>query len=152
MSMKNLNILLSIITLIFCFIFYKSAINIVEPADIYPKTLIIVIGILAIIILIQAVFFRKNDKAVYPFSNIKYRRVMLTTVSTFIYYFCVKYVGFYVSSFIFIIILSILLGKKEAQNKKEIVKVILISLIVMIVIYLGFGLFLKVPTPKALLF
>ena len=148
MSMKQLNILLSAVILIFCFIFWKSAIKIVEPADVYPKTLIIVIGLLAIIILLQALFFKKNDINIYPFANIKYGRVILTIVLSFIYYFGVKYVGFYVSSFLFIIVLSILLGK----NMKEVIKVILLSLIVTSIIYLGFGVFLKVPTPKALLF
>lgn len=150
MSMKQLNILLSAVILIFCFIFWKSAIKIVEPADVYPKTLIIVIGLLAIIILLQALFFKKNDINIYPFANIKYGRVILTIVLSFIYYFGVKYVGFYVSSFLFIIVLSILLGKNK--NMKEVIKVILLSLIVTSIIYLGFGVFLKVPTPKALLF
>jgi len=152
MSMKQLNILLSVITLIVCAVFWRSAITIVEPADVYPKTLIIVIGLLAIMILFQAIFFKPKDHDVYPFANMKYGRVILMTVSMFLYYFAVKYIGFYVSSFIFIILLSMLLGKKENKDKKEIVKVILLSFIVTGIIYLGFGVFLKVPTPKALLF
>lgn len=152
MSMKQLNILLSVVTLIICAVFWSSAVNIVEPADVYPKALIIVIGSLAVVILIQALFFKKDDSKVYPFANLKYNRVITTIIFAFVYYFGVEYIGFYVSSFIFIIVLSFFLGKKEDRTLKEFAKLIVISLVVTAIIYLGFDVFLKVPTPDALLF
>lgn len=153
MSMKQLNILLSVVTLIICSVFWKSAITIAEPADVYPKTLIIVIGLLAIVILIQALFFKKEDSNVYPFSGTKYNRVIMTIVATFIYYLAVKYIGFYVSSFIFMVILSLLLGKKEKRKDvKEVQRCILISFITIGIIFLAFTCFLHVPTPVGLLF
>lgn len=152
MSKKRLNIALSLITLIICAVFWNSAIHIAEPADVYPKVLIATIAFLAVVILVQAIFFRKEDTDVYPFAGVHYNRVLSTVVLSFVYYFGVKYIGFYVSSFIFIIVLSMLLGKKEDRTVKELAKVTLISLVVTGIIYLGFGVFLRVPTPTALFF
>lgn len=150
MSMKQLNIILAICTLIVSFFFWKSASTIVGEAGTYPKALIALMAFFAVCILLQALFFKKDDKNQKPFANIKWFRVGITIIVTVLYYFSAKYIGFYSSSFIYIILLSLILEKK--RTAKTVVLLTIISLVVTIIIYLAFGIFLRVSVPKGLLF
>ena len=67
------------------------------------------------------------------------------------YYFGIKTIGFYVSSFFFIIVLTWLLGEREV-GIKVFARLGTLSIVVMGLIFLGFNVFLKVPTPTGILF
>lgn len=151
MSMRKVNIISSILILVMSFIFWNDAAGIRPPAHIYPKTIIAITGFLGFALLIQAIFFPKSVAQTKPFAGLKYKRVLLTIISTILYYFALKTIGFYVSSFFFIIILTWLLGEREI-GLKVFTKLGTLSIVVMALIYLAFKVFLKVPTPTGILF
>lgn len=151
MSMRNVNIISGILILATSFLFWNDAADIRPPAHIYPKTIIAIVAFLGLALLIQAIFFPKAVAQTRPFAGIKYKRVLLTIVSSIIYYFALKSIGFYVSSFFFIIILTWLLGEREV-GAKVFARLGALSIIVMTLIYLAFKVFLKVPTPTGILF
>lgn len=150
MSMKQLNLVLVGVLLFFCVIFMKAALTITVPADLYPKVLITLIAFISVMIFIQTMFFNKADRENFPFAGMQYTRVLVTIFSTTLYYFGVKYIGFYLSSFLYIVILCSLL--ENERNLKKLLFLLLLSLLLVLIIYLGFHVFLQVPTPKGLFF
>lgn len=146
MSMRKVNIILSLLILGLCFIFWRDAANINPPAHIYPKTIIITAGLLACILLIQAIFFSKNRANENPFKGTNYGRVLTTLVSAIIFFVSINIIGFYVSSFFFIIIVTWILGDKGG-GIKAFAKLGLLSIVVTSLVYVSFKIFLKVPTP-----
>lgn len=151
MSMRMVNIISGIITLAVSFIFWNDAAGIRPPAHIYPKTIIAIAAFLGVALLVQGIFFPKNVAQTKPFAGLKYKRVLLTIIATIIYYFSLTFIGFYVSSFFYIIVLTWLLGTREV-GVKVFAKLGTFSIIVMVLIYLAFKVFLSVPTPTGILF
>jgi len=151
MSMRKVNIISAVLILALSFLFWNDAAGIRPPAHIYPKTIIAITAFLGFALLIQAIFFPKTVSQTKPFAGLKYNRVLLTVITTVIYYFALKTIGFYVSSFFFIIILTWLLGEREF-GVKVFAKLGILSIVVMGLIYLAFKVFLKVPTPTGILF
>ncbi|NLT96226.1 MAG: hypothetical protein GXW85_12005 [Clostridia bacterium] len=149
--MRKVNIISGILLLAISILFWNDAAGIRPPAHIYPKTIIAIVAFLSIALLIQAIFFPKAVAQTRPFAGIKYKRVLLTIFSSIIYYYALKVIGFYVSSFFFIIILTWLLGEREV-GVKVFARLGTLSIIVMTLIYLAFKVFLKVPTPTGIFF
>ncbi|MGI6226708.1 MAG: tripartite tricarboxylate transporter TctB family protein [Peptococcales bacterium] len=151
MDMRKINIISGIIILALSAIFWMDAAKIRPPAHIYPKTIIAIIAFLGLALLIQAVFFPKSLSQTKPFTGLNYNRVLVAILTTLMYYFGIKTIGFYVSSFFFIIVLTWLLGEREV-GIKVFARLGTLSIVVMGLIFLGFNVFLKVPTPTGILF
>jgi len=151
MSMRIVNIFSAILILTLSFLFWNDSAGIRPPAHIYPKTIIAITAFLGLALLIQAIFFPKAVSQTKPFVGLKYNRILITVITTVIYYFALKTIGFYVSSFFFIIVLSWLLGDRQF-GLKILSKLGTLSIVVMGLIYLAFKVFLKVPTPTGILF
>lgn len=151
MPMRKVNIISAILILALSILFWNDAAGIRPPAHIYPKTIIAITGFLGLALLIQAIFFPKAVAQTKPFAGLNYKRVFITVISTVIYYYALKTIGFYVSSFFFIIVLAWLLGEREV-GAMVFAKLGILSIVVMGLIYLAFKVFLKVPTPTGILF
>jgi len=151
MSMRKINYILSILILALCFLFWTDAAGIRPPAHIYPKTVIAVTAFLAASLFIQSIFFPKALKQGNPFQGTNWKRVIITIASTIIFLFAVNTIGFYVSSFAFLVIVTWILGDKEV-SLKAISKLGVLGIVVMGIVYASFKIFLKVPTPKGILF
>lgn len=151
MSMRTFNYIFSVIVIALCFFFWQDAASIRPPAHIYPKTIIAVAGFLAFSLLLQSLFFPSSLIQRNPFEGTKWFRVLTIIFATIIYYFAVKTIGFYVSSFIFIIITTWFLGDRTI-NIKVFGRLATLSLVLNVIVYASFKLFLKVPTPTGILF
>lgn len=147
MSIKHLNIILVAFLLVFCLIFGKSADSITAPADVYPKAIVTMIAVLAIILLLQTVITKKGDTEANPFAGLKFNKIFCTIFCTLLYYVGIQMLGFYVSSFLFLIGLILLLDHHKQKSWKEYGCIVLLCLVVICIIYLGFHVFLRVPTP-----
>ncbi|MFZ7102748.1 MAG: tripartite tricarboxylate transporter TctB family protein [Peptococcaceae bacterium] len=149
--MRKINYIIAILILVLSYFFWTDAAGIRPPAHIYPKTIIAIAAFLACALLVQAIFFPKALKQGNPFAGTKYGRVALTIVATIIYYFALKTIGFYVTSFFFIIILTWLLGDRKV-GLKIFARLGILGIVVMGLVYASFKVFLKVPTPTGILF
>ncbi|KJS83378.1 MAG: hypothetical protein JM58_12730 [Peptococcaceae bacterium BICA1-8] len=151
MSMRKINYIISTLILALCYFFWNDAAGIRPPAHIYPQTVIAVTAFLAFALLIQSIFFPKALIQGKPFEGTKYSRVITSIIATIVYYFVLKAIGFYVSSFFFIIILTWLLGDRRV-GLKIFAKLGILGIVVMGLVYAAFKIFLKVPTPPGILF
>ncbi|MFZ5943579.1 MAG: tripartite tricarboxylate transporter TctB family protein [Bacillota bacterium] len=151
MEMRKVNFIIAGLILTISYFFWTDAAGIRPPAHIYPKTIIAITAFLGFALLIQSIFFPKSLIQGKPFEGINYPRVLTTIVATIIYFFVLKTIGFYVTSFFFIIILTWILGEREI-GLKIFAKLGLLSLVVMGLVYASFKVFLNVPTPTGILF
>ncbi|MDK2824802.1 MAG: putative tricarboxylic transport rane protein [Clostridia bacterium] len=151
MTMRKFNYILSILILALCFFFWIDAAGIRPPAHIYPKTVIAITAFLAVALLVQSIFFPKALIQGKPFEGTKYGRVLTTLLSTIVYFFAVKTIGFYVSSFFFLVIVTWILGDKS-EGVKALARLGILGIVVVGLVYASFKLFLKVPTPPGILF
>jgi hypothetical protein len=149
--MRKFNYILSILILALCFFFWIDAAGIRPPAHIYPKTVIAITAFLAVALLVQSIFFPKALIQGKPFEGTKYGRVLTTLLSTIVYFFAVKTIGFYVSSFFFLVIVTWILGDKS-EGVKALARLGILGIVVVGLVYASFKLFLKVPTPPGILF
>ncbi len=83
--------------------------------------------------------------------HIDYSRAWLVVLASLIYVAAINYIGFYVSSFVFLTLLSWLLSDR-GRNLPSLGISTLFGLLVTGALYATFWLFLKVPTPQGLLF
>lgn len=142
--------LLSIGALIIVAIFMYYTKDIVAPAHIYPRCILIAMAVLAVILMLMTFKEDKEDsQAVKPFATVNNKRVWTIIISTAIYLVATVTIGFYVSTFIYLLVL--MLGFSEKRTTKTVVSVVLTSFVVTAIIFAGFWTFLQVPTPVGLL-
>lgn len=142
-SMKN--ILLAVVLFIFLFFFIRETLTIEYPSNVFPLALQILIGIFTIIILVSPEKEGKQKEA----QNVKWLRVIGIIVGSIIYLIVMPLIGFYVTSFIFITIVSWLLGK--THTVKDVAICSLASFTIMIFIFIIFYVGVNIPTPTGLL-
>lgn len=157
--MKKYNIISSTILLIFSgalylyaatFPVYQKKIAVLNPGF-YPKFLAIIMGILAILLLVSSLMQKvKEKKAFWDGTSTKSMvLLLLTLVMLVIFPIGLQYVGFPITTFLFILTLVYCLTDREKYGIKTI---LLISLAITIAIYLVFIMFLRIPFPKGILF
>jgi len=100
--------------------------------------------ILCVFWLLIDIFYLKSNEQ--HKSNIIFSRVISTAVLTLIYILLLNIVGFYLLTTIFIPLLMYFLGIKDIKL------LIGVSIFFVILLYIGFSIFLGVPTPQGILF
>jgi putative tricarboxylic transport membrane protein len=122
-----------------------------EPRSmIFPKVILMIMAVLSALLLLQSLLMKKpaglaNTKS-FPFS-----RALLCFLLIVIYLFCMESVGFYLSSFLFYIAVTFILGRRELDIRKGLSR-IGISALFTVILYILFNRLLVVQTPKGLLF
>ncbi len=153
MTMRQINYFLGIGGLLLSFFFYREAGNIMGDAGLYPKTVITVLAFLSVLLLIQNHFRPlESAKVKMPFKDTRWVVIMGTIFGAGFYIWLVDVVGFYVTSFFFLIIATYLLSGEKKFNPKTLITLTVMATIVVGVVYLAFKVFLKVQTPTGILF
>ncbi len=144
--MRKGNIVVSIIMLILGgFVLYTTSSfpqvngNVVGP-EFFPRIIAIGLLILGGILLIQNTIIKSEDKELKFFKkdNMKSYLVMLITL---VYLIAMSFVGFVISSIIYLIILMIMYG---IENK---IKAVINSVVIVGIVYVVFNNLLSVPLP-----
>jgi len=111
-----------------------------------PKLILITTIILSVLLFLRSRVTEKNNGGKNIFQGVSVSRVLLTIFATILYIQFSSILGFYFSTFIFLLVMFIFLGLK-----KKLLYLIIPALVILI-LFLIFTLWLKVPTPKGILF
>jgi hypothetical protein len=152
MLMRRINVIIGICSIIFAIAFYTQALGIRPPANYYPMTIIATIGFLGLALLIQNHFKPMAAAFTTPFKGTRWKVIFGTILGSIFYVYLVDVIGFYVASFIFLIIATGSLSDVPSFRGKPFFKLLAMAFVVVGLIYLGFDMFLNVPTPSGLLF
>jgi hypothetical protein len=122
-----------------------------EPrAVVFPKVVVGIMIVLSALLFIQTLIIKKKAaaQAGRPFS---FGPAIVTFVLTVIYFALMERLGFYLSSFLFFVAVTFILGREDLTFRKGTLRVGL-SVCFMIILYILFNKLLAVQTPKGLLF
>jgi putative tricarboxylic transport membrane protein len=150
---RKQDIIVSVIVLGISILFYINTKPLTPPADIFPKVVILTFAVLGIILLLKSIFYKKygeerTEEDSKEINNPKRRWISI--VSLIVYTILIPIVGFYVTSALFVTLISIYL-RGEKQGVLGYIRPLLISCLVMAVLYGAFDVFLKVPVPGGIL-
>lgn len=120
-----------------------------ERAREFPKVVLIIIMVLSALLLIQSLLMKKIQQAAgKPFP---WRRFFLLLAIILVYMGVMQNLGFYVSTFLFFVVVYLILGRQDLSSKKAVSR-ILISAGFTGVLFVLFNVLLAVQTPKGLTF
>ncbi|MCM3761844.1 tripartite tricarboxylate transporter TctB family protein [Alkalihalobacillus oceani] len=150
------DIIVSVLIFAVCILFYIHTKDLVPPADIFPKVVILVFSILGFFLLLKAVFMKRayeerEEQDLEDEEKGSGKRKWISIVGIVVYIVLMPIVGFYVTSGIFLLLLSMFLIGKKPNVKGSVVPVV-VSASVMCILYLTFSVFLRVPVPGGALF
>ena len=135
------------LTLTVCAIFlYRMTFAWRSAPAMLPKLILITTIILSVLLFLRSRVTEKNNGGKNIFQGVSVSRVLLTIFATILYIQFSSILGFYFSTFIFLLVMFIFLGLK-----KKLLYLIIPALVILI-LFLIFTLWLKVPTPKGILF
>lgn len=140
---KSKEIISIIVIYITAFLFIFQSLSFKGDAALFPQILSVLILVLNTIQLIKVI--TGNLIKVKKKEDLDSKKLLLILVASIVYVLSLQVLGFVISSLIYLILAMYLL---RVENKKAIV---VISVLTIVVIYLSFGILLKVPIPKGIL-
>jgi len=114
----------------------------------FPRVIIIIMGILSALLLLQSVYLKKPESAGgerFPFG-----RFLICFFMIIVYFIFMEALGFYLSAFLFFIVVTFTLGKSDLTARTAVMRVIIGGVFTGI-LFLLFNVLLAVQTPKGLL-
>ncbi len=156
------DIVLAIFILLFSFLLYKYGLAAKDPLTaIFPKATLMIMGILALIMLVQEIIFLYKVKQIpqesyrapakvktpYP-----YVRILLSLALALVYLAVLDLLGFYFSSFLFFLVFTLLFCRDKKAYCKRVHIQIGIPVLLVAILYSLFDLLLKVSLPRGLFF
>lgn len=143
MTEKNIDRIMSILFLLFVFIFY--IINETYPVKVkgYTQWLLILLGLCAFYILLQTWNKKIEDKT---FGKINLRRILIILLLLILYTIGLYFIGYFPMTVFFITFSLILLGNRKWLD------ILLTNLILLSLMYILFIVFLKIKLPIGSIF
>jgi lysylphosphatidylglycerol synthetase-like protein (DUF2156 family) len=163
------DLIVSLILLAGSIALYASLSLMEEPAAAsFPRVVIVLMGCLGLVLIIQTVLARKGHARPVLQSNhvedsgktpkdsgtakrFPFRTLVVCFALIVVYFVVMEKLGFYLSAFLFFIILTFVLGRKDLTLHKGAVR-IGIAFIFTAILFVLFNKLLVVQTPKGLLF
>ena len=130
----------------------KSKVMSIGP-DFMPTVIGVTTLILAVLLLILTVMRTKERETALAKAepeDFDYRRMLYSLVLILIYVFIMQPVGFILSTIIYLIPQFLVLAPDEERNKKEAIKLVVISIIFTIIVFLLFRYGFKIVLPAGL--
>lgn len=146
--MERVNIFIGTGLFIFCAAIFIYTYFLHREAAIFPRFIIISLGILSIIIVVKNIINYKKIKS-YIFSMTSWKSWIIIVASSFFYVYSATVVGLYFSTFLFILLISIILSKERSMI--HFMRSLAISLSISVVLYILFYWVLKVLPPPSIL-
>lgn len=116
----------------------------------YPRALALIVLLLSVWILVNQIWLSKKPENPESTSIGELLRPIKVLLFLFVYICLIPYIGFYVSSFLFMFFAMMVIERDDAQ--RNIIKSLLVCVPIVLVIYGVFGFFLKITTPAGILF
>ena len=162
LAASKIDIGLALFILLFSFVLYRYGLASKDPLTaIFPKATLMIMGLLAIIMLLQEIVFlyrrSKDLKAGGQTSAAKHKpfpflRIILSLGLTIVYLALLEFLGFYFTSFLFFLAFTLIFcSDKKAFCRRAHVQIAFPAILVAI-LYSLFSLLLNVSLPRGLLF
>ena len=143
-ELKHSDRVVSIAFMVIALIFFLNTMKLPENSQMYPRFMIGIMTFLAILIFIKSFFKAPEKEWKELFGHIQWKRFLFVFVISFVYIALINTLGFFTTTLLYLIISMVFL--------KGTVKTFIISIpSFMLVLYLVFRIFLKVPLPTGIL-
>lgn len=149
MTKKKADILTGIVNIVVAAAFYVQGRELEFHSNIFPLLLEAFLVISGIYLIIRGMMCK--GEACSAGENINYNRAFIMILATVFYIVCVNLIGFYVSSFAFLTLMSWFLSDR-GLNLKSLGISLGFAAVLTGAVYLTFTVFLGVPTPAGFLF
>ena len=146
--MQKVNRIVAIFLIIIVIFLYVSSLSGTNEAMLLPRLLLILIMVLSILLLISGgeKVKQKNSQNKKTPEKILLPRLILTIVVTIIHILFLKILGFYLSTFVYLLFIFISTGFKQKWSAVS------VTLGFIGLLYLIFSFWLKVPFPQNIFF
>ncbi|MCB8814211.1 tripartite tricarboxylate transporter TctB family protein [Desulfosporosinus shakirovi] len=151
MTKRKSNLLAGLAIIIVAIVFMVQGFELSERSNALPFVLEIFLIVTGIYLLFQGIKTNAAEKIEEEEANLNWVRATVIVFATFIYVACVVYIGFYVSTFVYLILGSWYLNERGLTLFALTVSTIF-SVVISVVLYLTFTVFLLVPTPSGFFF
>ncbi len=148
MKMKKTDIGVVIVFYVVCAFFYSETIKLKSNIQTYPKFIVIVLFGLTTLYLIQMIVNAKRfgvESGKEDFKGFQTVQFFGCLGLTILYLLAVSFIGFYVSTFVFLVVSLLFLRVKPLPT-------VIATVAILVLVYLAFTLFLEVKLPKGILF
>lgn len=143
---QNTDLIVAIFMLIVIAIFWVQIRHLSSHLDIiYPRFILICMLVLSSILLIKSLI--KPDRGALFLIKNKIN-LFIAVIAGILWISLFSALGFFISSIIIFILLTIILGEKSERNLKNIISTIIVSSIIVVIVYFLFSKILEVPLPK----
>lgn len=153
---RKKDIVVSLLIFAISILFYLNSKALTPPADIFPKVVIMIFSILGVFLLVKALFLKKayhvtEDELEEEDEEVNEKRKWISIMSIVVYILVMPVMGFFITSGVFLLFISLFLIGKKPTVRGSIVPFI-VSTTVMSILYFTFNVFLRVPVPSGVLF
>lgn len=117
-------------------------------AVIFPRVIIVIMGILSALLLVQSVVLKKTTTskgAGFPFG-----RFLICFFLIVLYFVFMESLGFYLSAFLFFVAITFILGNKDLTLRNAFLRAV-VGVVFTGILFLLFNILLAVQTPKGVL-
>lgn len=152
MSERNSDLIAGITSLLIAAIFWSQSLKLSPESNLFPKVLEYFIIIAGLGVLVRGFVRGKEAQGNHEEKEgLNWTRAIVIILASIVYVVCIAYIGFYVSTVIYL-----LLGSWYLNEKGFTLRALVFSLVfgvgVSVVLYATFTAFLQVLTPTGLLF
>jgi hypothetical protein len=133
-----------------CGYFWIQSMSFGRYGVLFPRVIILILGVLSCVLL-AASFFEPKDRKIFGGKTVRYAFILLLIFLLIAWIALIRYIGFVVSSIVFISLLNVLIDRRRRKPGAVAVKVAVTAAIVG-AFYLFFSRLLLVSFPKGLLF
>lgn len=142
---QNTDLIAAIFMLIVVVVFWFQIQHLSSHLDvIFPQFILICMSILTIILLIKS-FVKPEVRSLFLVKN--KTKLVIAIMAGILWISLFSILGFFISSIIIFIFLTIILGEKSEKNPRNIILTVITSSIIVIIVYFLFSKILEVPLP-----
>ena len=143
------DMIVSLVLLVGIISLYLSLGSMDDPrAANFPKVIIIIMGVLSTLLLLQSLILKQpksSQGAGFPFG-----RFLICFFMIIIYFIFMETLGFYLSAFLFFVLVTCILGSSDLTARTAVMRVI-VGVVFTGILFLLFNVLLAVQTPKGVL-
>lgn len=152
MTRRKADLIAGIVCVLIASIFWIQGSKLEPDSNLFPKVLEICMIVGGFACIGKSLLSKnKQDDLPDEAEKLDWVKAIVIIVASIIYIFGMVYVGFYVTTLVYLTLGSWYLNDEDRSSLKAIVGSIVFGVGVSVVLYLTFNVFLQVPTPNSLL-
>ena len=148
--MRNADRISFLVILGICIYFWIESRGFGKYGVLFPQVIIIILGLLALLLFVVS-FIEPKERKVFRDKTVRYSFILLIIFLFIAWIALIRFIGFVVSSILFISIINVLIDRKKRTSGSIVLKILIIGAVVG-AFYLFFSKLLLVSFPKGFLF